>query len=45
VFPAEGTFEDMLSRAREELRGVAAVAEEAKARAGTGTAAHDWVEV
>ena len=45
MFPAEGNFEDMLSRAREELRGLAAAAEEAKTRAGTGTAAHDWVRV
>jgi hypothetical protein len=45
VYPAEGSFEDMLSRAREELRGLAAAAEEAKTRSATGTAAHGWVRV
>jgi hypothetical protein len=38
---AEGSFEQSLTRAREELRALAAAAEEAKTRSATGTAAHD----
>jgi hypothetical protein len=42
---AEGSFEQSLTRAREELRALAAAAEEAKTRSAAGTAAHDWVRV
>ena len=45
MLPAEGNFEELLTRSREELRALAVVAEEAKTRAGTGTAAHGWVRV